>query len=241
MNEQAILIVDDERALLELLATVFRKEGFHHIHTVATAEEAIEAVQHQAYGVIILDVMLPNMSGIEACPFIRQYTEAPILFLSARSTDFDKLSGFAVGGDDYVTKPFNPLEIVARIRSLLRRSSKSITPATERNALTFAPSPIYDFGRFQINEQAAELIVEGKIVSCPPLVFQLLLFLARHPNRVFTRAELYEAVWEDTSIADDNTVMVHIHRIRERIEVNPAKPHFLVNVRGMGYKLVNKK
>lgn len=241
MNEQAILIVDDEQALLELLATVFRKEGFHHIHTVATAEEAIEAVQHQAYGVIILDVMLPNMSGVEACPFIRQYTEAPILFLSARSTDFDKLSGFAVGGDDYVTKPFNPLEIVARIRSLLRRSGKSITPATERNTLTFAPAPIYDFGRFQINEQAAELIVEGKNVLCPPLVFQLLLFLARHPNRVFTRSELYEAVWEDTSIADDNTVMVHIHRIRERIEVNPAKPQFLVNVRGMGYKLVNKK
>ncbi|MBP1907638.1 DNA-binding response OmpR family regulator [Paenibacillus turicensis] len=255
MNEQAILIVDDEQALLELLATVFRKEGFHHIHTVATAEEAIEAVQHQAYAVIILDVMLPGMSGVEACPFIRQYTDAPILFLSARSTDFDKLSGFAVGGDDYVTKPFNPLEIVARIRSLLRRSSKYInainavtamtpetyTPATERNDLSFAFSPIYDFGRFQINEQAAELIVEGENVSCPPLVFQLLLFLARHPNRVFTRAELYEAVWEDTSIADDNTVMVHIHRIRERIEVNPAKPQFLVNVRGMGYKLVNKK
>jgi DNA-binding response OmpR family regulator len=241
MNEQAILIVDDEQALLELLATVFRKEGFHHIHTVATAEEAIEAVQHQAYGVIILDVMLPNMSGVEACPFIRQYTEAPILFLSARSTDFDKLSGFAVGGDDYVTKPFNPLEIVARIRSLLRRSSKSITPSIERSSLPFDSSPIYDFGRFQINEHAAELIVEGKNVSCPPLVFQLLLFLARHPNRVFTRSELYESVWEDASIADDNTVMVHIHRIRERIEVNPAKPQFLVNVRGMGYKLVNKK
>jgi DNA-binding response OmpR family regulator len=251
MNEQAILIVDDEQALLELLATVFRKEGFHHIHTVATAEEAIEAVQHQAYGVIILDVMLPGMSGVKACPFIRQYTDAPILFLSARSTDFDKLSGFAVGGDDYVTKPFNPLEIVARIRSLLRRSGKSInavtaipvatfTPAAANSALSFAPS-IYDFGRFQINEQAAELIVEGKNVSCPPLVFQLLLFLARHPNRVFTRSELYESVWEDTSIADDNTVMVHIHRIRERIEVNPAQPQFLVNVRGMGYKLVNKK
>lgn len=240
MNEQAILIVDDEQALLELLATVFRKEGFHHIHTVSTAEEAIEAVQHQAYAVIILDVMLPGMSGVEACPFIRQYTDAPILFLSARSTDFDKLSGFAVGGDDYVTKPFNPLEIVARIRSLLRRSSKS-TPATERSALSFAPSLIYDFGRFQINEQAAELIVEGENVSCPPLVFQLLLFLARHPNRVFTRSELYEAVWEDTSIADDNTVMVHIHRIRERIEVNPGQPQFLVNVRGMGYKLVNKR
>jgi DNA-binding response OmpR family regulator len=243
MNEQAILIVDDEQALLELLATVFRKEGFHHIHTVATAEEAIEAVQHQAYGVIILDVMLPGMSGVKACPFIRQYTDAPILFLSARSTDFDKLSGFAVGGDDYVTKPFNPLEIVARIRSLLRRSGKSITAttATERNTSPFATSPIYDFGRFQINEQAAELIVEGKNVSCPPLVFQLLLFLARHPNRVFTRSELYESVWEDTSIADDNTVMVHIHRIRERIEVNPAQPQLLVNVRGMGYKLVNKK
>ena len=243
MNEQAILLVDDEQALLELLATIFRKEGFHHIHTVSTAEEAIEAVQQHVYGAIILDVMLPKMSGVEACPFIRQFTDAPILFLSARSTDFDKLSGFAVGGDDYVTKPFNPLEIVARIRSLLRRSGKSITATTVagRNDSPFALPFIYDFGRFQIDEHAAELTVEGNNVACPPLVFQLLLFLARHPNRVFTRSELYEAVWEDTSIADDNTVMVHIHRIRERIEVNPAQPQFLVNVRGMGYKLVNKK
>lgn len=239
MKDTAILIVDDEQALLQLLETVFRKEGFQHIHKVTTAEQAIQSVQEREYGVIILDVMLPKMNGVEACPLIRKYTEAPILFLSARSTDFDKLSGFAVGGDDYVTKPFNPLEIVARVRSLLRRSNRaSADIESVQNQSNRHQN--YDFGRFQINEAAAELIVEGRYVPCPHLVFQLLLFLARHPNVVFTRAELYERVWEDTSIADDNTVMVHIHRLRERIEEDPSKPQYLVNVRGMGYKLVKK-
>lgn len=240
MNDAAILLVDDEQALLTLLETVFRKEGFSNIHKASTAEEALQAVERTAYDAIVLDVTLPGMSGIEACPFIRVHTDAPILFLSARSTDFDKLSGFAVGGDDYVTKPFNPLEIVARIRSLLRRSNKLPAGVAAPQESAAASSGSYDFGRFQIHERSAELLVEGQYVPCPALVFQLLLFLARHPNRVFTRAELYERVWGETSISDDNTVMVHIHRIRERIELDPSKPEFLVNVRGMGYKLVKK-
>lgn len=240
MKDKAILIVDDEQALLQLLETVFHKEGFQHVHKVTTAEDAINSVQERDYGVIILDVTLPSMSGVEACPLIRKYTNAPILFLSARSTDFDKLSGFAVGGDDYVTKPFNPLEIVARVTSLLRRSTTALSSSSTSSELRSTEQQYYDFGRFQINKAAAELLVEGRYVPCPPLVFQLLLFLARHPNIVFTKSELYERVWEDTSIADDNTVMVHIHRIRERIEEDPSRPQYLINVRGMGYKLVKK-
>lgn len=238
MNDTPILLVDDEQALLQLMDTVFRKEGFSHIDKAATAEEAIEACRRKSYGVIVLDVTLPGMSGIEACPFIRSLTDAPILFLSARSTDFDKLSGFAVGGDDYVTKPFNPLEVVARIRSLIRRSGKAVLSVNQDPAAATAGS--YDFGRFQVDEHAVELIVENRYTPCPPLVFQLLLFFVRNPNRVFTKSELYERVWGDHSISDDNTVMVHIHRIRERIERDPARPEFLVNVRGMGYKLVKK-
>ncbi|MFF2480362.1 response regulator transcription factor [Paenibacillus sp. NPDC058071] len=233
MNDSSILLVDDEQAILQLLETVLRKEGFFHIDKVTTAEMALAMCEQRSYDVIVLDVTLPSMSGTEVCPLIRRLTDAPILFLSARSTDFDKLSGFAVGGDDYVTKPFNPLEIVARIKSLLRRSAKGA------GALTAAgPGFVYDFGRFQVNEAAVELRVEGVAVSCPSLVFQLLLFLCKNPNRVFTKSELYERVWGENSISDDNTVMVHIHRIRERIEPNPAQPEFLVNVRGLGYKLV---
>ncbi|QJD87258.1 response regulator transcription factor [Cohnella herbarum] len=235
MNDAAILLVDDEQAILQLLETVLRKEGFLTIDKVKSAEEALAACERKGYDVIVLDVTLPNMSGIEACPFIRRLTEAPILFLSARTTDFDKLTGFAVGGDDYVTKPFNPLEIVARIKSLLRRSGKAAPVAA-------APATgIIDFGRFQVHEAAAELRVEGKDVPCPSLVFQLLLFLCKNPNRVFTKSELYERVWGENSLSDDNTIMVHIHRIRERIEPDPAEPVYLVNVRGLGYKLVKKE
>ncbi|BBI31849.1 response regulator transcription factor [Cohnella abietis] len=235
MKDIAILLVDDEQAIVKLLETVLHKEGFLNIDKVGTAEEALLACERRSYDIIVLDVTLPNMSGIEACPFIRRLTDAPILFLSARTTDFDKLTGFAVGGDDYVTKPFNPLEIVARIKSLLRRSSKFIS------AVTPPANGLIDFGRFQIHEASAELRVGGIPVACPTLVFQLLLFLSKNPNRIFTKSELYERVWGDNSISDDNTIMVHIHRIRERIEPDPARPEYLVNVRGLGYKLVKKE
>ncbi|TKH41369.1 response regulator transcription factor [Paenibacillus sp. FSL R10-2782] len=243
MNNAAILLVDDEQSILELLLTVLHKEGYTNVDTVMTGEAAITACEGKIYDLIILDVMLPGRSGIEICPFLRQTTDAPILFLTARESDFDKLTGFAVGGDDYITKPFNPLEVVARIRSQLRRyltinnttkESGSAQPSSKMNA-------IYDYGHFQIDETAGELRVEQTVVACPALVFQLLLFLCKNPNRIFSKSELYEAVWGEEALSDDNTVMVHIHRIRERIEPDPANPSFIVNVRGLGYKLVQAK
>jgi len=228
----SILLVDDETAILQLLETVLRKEGFLHIEKATNAEMALSLCQQKSFNIILLDIMMPQMSGIEICPLIRKLTDAPILFLSARSSDFDKLSGFAVGGDDYVTKPFNPLEVIARIKSLLRRSS-------HQDHSTKAV--IYDYDYFQVNETSAELIVNGESVQCPSLVFQLLLFFCKHPNRVFTKGELYERVWGENSISDDNTIMVHIRRIRERIEPNPSNPTYLINVRGLGYKLIQNK
>jgi DNA-binding response OmpR family regulator len=189
--------------------------------------------------------MLPGRSGLEICPFLRQLTDAPILFLTAKTTDYDKLTGFAVGGDDYVVKPFNPLEVVARMKSLLKRylprQTESGRQLPNHDVNTSPSSPqegIYDYGRFQLNEHAGELRVDGQLVGCPALVYQLLLFFCKHPNRIFTKSELYERVWESEAIRDDNTVMVHIHRIRERIEADPSRPELLVNVRGLGYKLV---
>ncbi|MBN2980171.1 MULTISPECIES: response regulator transcription factor [Cohnella] len=241
MNEALILLVDDEQSIVTLLETVLRKEGFANIDKAASAEQAIECCTRREYRAIVLDVMLPGMSGVEAAPLIRRITNAPILFLSARTTDLDKLTGFAVGGDDYVTKPFNPLEVVARIKSLLRRSGMPAAPAANSASLPSPSGPVYDFGRFQVDEAAAELRVKGGIVSCPTLVFQLLLFLCKHPNRVFTKSELYERVWGENSVNDDNTVMVHIHRIRERIEPDPSRPKYLINVRGLGYKLIKQE
>jgi len=231
MHDVSVLIVDDEHAIVRMLKKVLEKEGFANIHTAGTGEEALAACQRHSYDYIILDVMLPGASGFEICPQIRQWTDAPILFLTARSGDLDKLNGFALGADDYMTKPFNPLEVAARMKAQLRRyrQAKDMNGARRR---------IYDFGRFQVNETAGELIVEGKTVPCPAQVFQLLLFFCKHPNRVFSRQELYERVWGADGEHDDNTVMVHIYRIRERIERNPAEPEYLVTVRGIGYKLV---
>ncbi|MEK5465428.1 response regulator transcription factor [Paenibacillus sp. FSL R7-0210] len=233
MDEVSILLVDDEQAILHMLRTVLLKEQFLDIDTVTTGEDAIAACEKKTYHCIVLDVMLPGRSGLEICPFLRQITDAPILFLTAKTTDYDKLTGFAVGGDDYVVKPFNPLEVVARIKSLLRRY---LPRQTEPEKLP--REGIYDYGRFQVMEPAGELRVEGQPVNCPALVYQLLLFFCKHPNRIFTKSELYERVWGSEAISDDNTVMVHIHRIRERIEADPSNPELLVNVRGLGYKLI---
>jgi len=242
MKEAAILLVDDEQSLVELLQTVLLKEGFTNIDSASSAEAAVEACKRHSYDIIILDVMLPGRSGIEVTPFLRELTNAPILFLSARSSDFDKLSGFAVGGDDYITKPFNPLEVVARIRSQLRRfwgTNGQINVSDEHSQqINQTKNITYDYGHFQVHKGAGELIVDGKSVACPALVFQLLLFLCQHPNQIFSKRELYEQVWGEDAFNDDNTVMVHIHRIRDRIEIDPANPKWIVNVRGMGYKLV---
>ncbi|UQZ34086.1 DNA-binding response regulator [Paenibacillus sp. PK3_47] len=253
MKNAAILLVDDEESIVGLIKTVLHKEGFTNIDSAGTGEAAIQACQAKVYDLIVLDVMLPGRSGIEICPFLRQTTNAPLLFLSARVSDFDKLTGFAVGGDDYITKPFNPLELVARISSQLRRylglaggpnvqvpnDSGELISDKDREGQV-QPNIRYDYGRFQVDETAGELRVEGEVIPCPALVFQLLLFFCKHPNRLFTKSELYERVWGESALRDDNTVMVHIHRIRERIEVEPANPQYLVNVRGLGYKLVQR-
>ncbi|MFC6332864.1 response regulator transcription factor [Paenibacillus septentrionalis] len=232
MEHAAILIVDDERSIVELVATVLKKEGFTSIDMAYSGEEALEKCEQRRYDLVLLDIMMPGASGLEICPFIRKTTEAPILFLTAKSSDFDVLSGFAVGGDDYIKKPFNPLEVVARVRAQLRKTFKSMPTAVSKK------HAIYRYERFEVNEETASLIVDGNVVHCPALVFQLLLFLCKHPNRVFSKSELYEYVWGESMLNDDNTVMVHIHRIRERIELDPSNPQIIVNVRGIGYKLV---
>ncbi|MCU6709973.1 response regulator transcription factor [Paenibacillus sp. J5C_2022] len=231
MLEANILIVDDEKSIAEMMATVLRKEGFTSIDLRFDGEAALEACQEKKYDIILLDIMMPGRSGLEICPFIRTATDAPILFITAKGSDFDKLSGFAVGGDDYITKPFNPLEVVARIRAQLRRH-------LHIGRKDQSDRKVYHFGRFQVNESEASLTVEGADVPCPALVFQLLLFFCKHPNRVFSKRQLYEEVWGEEMYNDDNTVMVHVHRIRERIEADPSRPQYLINVRGLGYKLV---
>ncbi|MEK3889482.1 response regulator transcription factor [Bacillus sp. FSL K6-3431] len=228
MQEAHILIVDDEKAILQMLTTILRREAFKHIDTACTAEDGLTLCKTKRYDLILLDVMLPNRSGFDICPHIRETTDAPIFFLTARSTDLDKLSGFALGADDYITKPFNPLEVVARIKAHLRRN-KVKTPPSPTN---------YQYGNIHVNSFSGEVKVNKKSVDLPAQVYQLLLFFCKHPNQLFSKSQLYEQVWGEEFLGEDNTVMVHIRKLREKIEENPSKPCQIVTVRGLGYKFV---
>lgn len=230
MQEPHLLIVDDEPAILHMLTTILTKEGFRSIDTAGSAEEALALSKQTAYDLILLDVMLPERSGFDICPLIRETTDASIFFLTARSSDLDKLSGFAVGADDYITKPFNPLEVAARVKAHLRRRSG-------KNPVQ-AQQTIYSTGPLYINTQSAEVKIDGKPVDLPAQVYQLLLFFCRHPNQLFSKSQLYENVWGEEFLGEDNTVMVHIRKLREKIEQDPSSPKLIVTVRGLGYKFV---
>lgn len=230
MQEPHLLIVDDEPAILHMLTTILTKEGFRSIDTAGSAEEALTLSKQTAYDLILLDVMLPERSGFDICPLIRETTDASIFFLTARSSDLDKLSGFAVGADDYITKPFNPLEVAARVKAHLRRRSG-------KNPVQ-AQQTIYSAGPLYINTQSAEVKIDGKPVDLPAQVYQLLLFFCRHPNQLFSKSQLYENVWGEEFLGEDNTVMVHIRKLREKIEQDPSSPKLIVTVRGLGYKFV---
>lgn len=227
MKKIRLLIVDDEQAIHQMLKIILQKEGFERIDTAETAEEALQLCAVNDYGLIFLDVMLPDRSGFDICPFIREKTNATIFFLTARSTDLDKLSGFALGADDYITKPFNPLEVVARVKAHLRRYT----------ANTVKESTTYQYGDLFVNSSSGEVMVRGVKVSMPAQVYQLLLYFCKHPNQLFSKAQLYENVWGENFLGEDNTIMVHIRKLREKIEVDPSQPQYIVTVRGLGYKL----
>lgn len=233
MYNAKILLVDDEKAIVQLIEMVLRKEGFRHIYTAYNGREALEIVKRHIIDIILLDVMLPDQTGFDLGPQIRNVSDAHIIYLTARTSDLDVLTGFATGGDDYVTKPFNPLEIAARVKARLRRGV--VTPIPSR--LEESRSR-YEFGRFVLDEFSGMLLVQGQEVPCPAQAYQLLLFLCKHPGIVFSKAQLYEEVWGMDGLGDDNTVMVHIRKIRERIEKDPGNPEYLLTVRGLGYKLV---
>ena len=225
-----ILIVDDEASISGLVRIALEREGFDHVRTAATVTEALAVARAENPALIVLDVMLPDGSGFDAATEIRRFSQAPILFLTARDSDVDKLTGFGVGGDDYVTKPFNPLEVAARVKAHMRRAGGSSED----------DRPIeLDGGRVVVDEAAARLTVDGAEVAVPARELKLLAFLARCPERVFSAAQLYRQVWGDEPVgsADDNTVSVHVRRVREKIERDPGAPELLVTVRGLGYKL----
>lgn len=229
MEHAKIFVLEDEHAISDMVEIILRKEGFQNIQIVHTVKQALVDIQEHTYDFYLLDIMLPDGSGLDVASVIRQTSEAPIFFLTAKSTDADKLRGFMNGADDYITKPFNPLELVARIKVQLTRYLKQGNPADSAN--------VYTFKRFTFNVEAAELTVDGHQEIVSGRLFHLLTYLCENVGQVLSKEQIYEHVWGDY-LFDDNTVMVHIRKLREKVEENPSKPTQIVTVRGVGYKLI---
>jgi DNA-binding response OmpR family regulator len=236
---ETILVVDDEESISGLVRIALEREGFDRVLTAGTVAEALRLAHAEQPALIVLDVMLPDGTGFEAAAELRKFSAEPILFLTARDSDVDKLTGFDVGGDDYVTKPFNPLEIAARVRAHLRRASGAAVAGGNPSAA----ARMFDCGDFCLYEDEGRLVVDGQDVQIPAREFQLLAFLCSNPGRVFSKRQLYRQVWGEEALgeADDNTVQVHIHRLREKIEPVPSDPRHLITMRGLGYKLVGRE
>lgn len=219
-----ILIADDETEIVELLRDYLEAEGYR-VLGAADGEEALRTARQGGVDCIILDIMMPGKNGLEVCRQLREESEVPIIFLSARQSDVDKIRGLGIGGDDYVGKPFSPGEVVARVKSVLRRYRQGQAPP---------PAPRLRFGRLEIDLKARQLFIGGEAVYLAPKEYELLLFLAEHPRQVFTREQLFDRIWGD--FGDLHTVTVHIGRIREKIEADPSRPECITTVWGVGYR-----
>lgn len=229
MEYAKILIVDDEIGILKLLEITLEKENFIHIDKATTGKEALQLTKEKTFDIILLDIMLPDISGFELCTEIRRNTDTPIIFVSSRSTDFDKLTGLGIGGDDYITKPFNPLEVIARIKAILRR--QKMYERSEKK-------PVYDYGYFAFYPESAILMVQNQTVECTAKELELLHFFCKNPNRIFTTAQLYERVWGNDVFGEEKTVTIHISKLRKKLGDDTRKPKIIVNLRGIGYKFL---
>lgn len=229
MSKETILIVDDEKEIRDLIAIYLSNEGYE-ILMATNGLEALKVVEKQEVDLIVLDIMMPDMDGIEACVKIRKEKDMPIIMLSAKSEDMDKILGLTTGADDYVTKPFNPLELLARVKSHLRRYNKQ-TAAVPKN------DGIIEIDELIINVNSHEVKVGNKDIKLTPREFDILLLLSQNRGMVFSIGKIYEAVWKEEFYESDNTVMVHIRKIREKIEEDSRKPKFIKTVWGVGYKI----
>lgn len=224
-----ILVCDDDKDIVEAIEIYLTQEG-HHILKAYDGEQAIRVLKNNPVDLLIIDVMMPKLDGIRATLKIREKNALPIIILSAKSEDADKILGLNVGADDYVTKPFNPLELVARVKSQLRRYTQLGAAAEKRGN-------IYENGGLMIDDDRKEVTVDGEIVKLTPIEYRILLLLVKNQGRVFSTNQIYESIWEEEAIAADNTVAVHIRHIREKIEINPKEPRYLKVVWGLGYKV----
>jgi len=226
---ELILIVDDDQAIAAAIEIYLTGEGYR-VLTVGDGMEALEVLKREpGVSLIIMDVMMPNMDGIRATMKIREERNIPIIMLSAKSEDYDKVAGLGIGADDYVTKPFNPLELVARVKSHLRRY-KTLGGMEQREG-------VYATGGLVVDDGSKTVTLDGDAVPVTPIEFGILSFLTQNAGRVYSIGQIYEAVWHEPAYNPENTVAVHIRRIREKIEIDPGNPRYLKVVWGIGYKI----
>ena len=224
-----ILVCDDDQAIVDAIEIYLSQEGY----TVLKAFDGLEAirmVKEKEIQLVILDIMMPRMDGIRATMKIREISAVPIIFLSAKSEDVDKILGLNVGADDYITKPFNPLELNARVKSVLRRY-------TQLGAIAEKKDTVFQIGGLRVDDDRKEVTVDGEVVKLTPMEYRILLLLVQNPGKVFSIGQIYERIWKEEAVSGDNTVAVHIRHIREKIEINPKDPRYLKVVWGVGYKI----
>lgn len=229
MSKGTILIVDDEKEIRKLITIYLKNEGYEVLQA-GDGEEGLEIVKKRDVHLIVLDIMMPKIDGIHMCMKVREIAEMPIIMLSAKTQDMDKILGLTTGADDYVAKPFNPLELIARIKSQLRRYMKmSGTSVQDENEI--------EIGDMKINIVTRQVIIANKEAKLTPREFEVLELLARKQGMVLNAAQIYEKVWKEQAFQSDNTVMVHIRKIREKIEAIPREPRYIKTVWGVGYKI----
>ena len=225
-----ILVCDDEREIVDAIEIYLTQEGFHVLKAY-DGLQALDILQKNEVHLLILDLMMPNLDGIHAIRRIREKSGIPIIILSARSQDTDKVLGLNLGADDYVTKPFNPLELLARVKSQIRRYTDLGSIAQEE------AEHIYRTGGLMINDDRKEVTVDGEPVRLTRIEYSILLFLVQNKGKVFSIEQIYEQIWKEEAIGADNTVTVHIRHIREKIEIDPKNPKYLKVIWGTGYKV----
>ena len=224
-----ILVCDDDKEIVEAIEIYLQQEGYHVLKAY-DGEQALDMLKKNEVHLLIIDVMMPKLDGIRATLKIREESSIPIIILSAKSEDSDKILGLNIGADDYVTKPFNPLELVARAKSQLRRY-------TQLGNVSESNETVYQVGGLMINDDLKEVTVDGELVKLTPIEYNILLLLVKNQGKVFSIEQIYENIWNEDAIGADNTVAVHIRHIREKIEINPKEPRYLKVVWGVGYKV----
>ena len=225
-----ILVCDDDKEIVDAIDIYLSQEGYH-ILKAYDGLQAIEIMKKEEVHLILLDIMMPNLDGIRATRKIRETSSVPIIMLSAKSEDVDKILGLNIGADDYITKPFNPLELIARVKSQLRRYTQLGNLATEEK------EAVYVCGGLVVNDDLKTVTVDGEPVKLTPIEYNILVLLIKNQGKVFSIEQIYENIWNEEAIGADNTVAEHIRHIREKIEINPREPRYLKVVWGIGYKI----